>query len=401
VPVWHAATRKWAKDGRLVVLGVTQEQHPERCRLFAQWKGFDWPILHDPINVLESSAVPLVVAIDEHGIVRSVRPRPDTFEKEFLDRSFADDPSAKPEPARYGSTHPPAFDKLAAAAKDADTAAEWRALGDALVLWGGDKKLDDAIAAYSAAVKRDPKGGAAHFRLGVALRKRWEAAAGKPDDFRRAVEEWGTALDLDLNQYIWRRRIQQYGSRLDKPYPFYDWVGEAESAIRARGETPVALPVRPDGAEIAKPSKTFDAARASPRNPGPQGKVARDKGSVGCEAVAVPAAVTPGESARVHLTFRLAPKATDHWNNESYPLRVWVDAPEGVAVSARLVEAERPKSATSAEARTVGFEVQLPKDAKGVVRVPVFALYHLCDDDGGQCRFLRLDATVELRVKRK
>ena len=76
MPVWHDATRQLVKDGRLVILGVTQEQHPERCRLFAQWKQFDWPILHDPINVLESAAVPIVVAIDEHGIVRSTRPRP-------------------------------------------------------------------------------------------------------------------------------------------------------------------------------------------------------------------------------------------------------------------------------------------------------------------------------------
>ncbi len=52
------------------MLGVTQEQHADRCRLFAQWKQFGWPILHDPINLLEAPAVPIVVAIDEHGIVR-------------------------------------------------------------------------------------------------------------------------------------------------------------------------------------------------------------------------------------------------------------------------------------------------------------------------------------------
>ena len=76
VPVWHEATREWVKQGRLVLLGVTQEQHADRCRLFAQWKRFDWPILHDPINLLEAPAVPIVVAIDEHGIVRAIRPRP-------------------------------------------------------------------------------------------------------------------------------------------------------------------------------------------------------------------------------------------------------------------------------------------------------------------------------------
>ena len=65
VPVWHEGTAGWVKEGKLVVLGVTQEQHADRCRLLAQWKGFDWPILHDPINVLESLAVPILVAIEK------------------------------------------------------------------------------------------------------------------------------------------------------------------------------------------------------------------------------------------------------------------------------------------------------------------------------------------------
>ena len=89
--------------GALVLLGVTQEQHADRCRLFAQWKRFDWPILHDPINVLEAPAVPIVVAIDEHGIVRAIRPRPETFAAEFLDKTFADDAP----PGAPRSTGPP------------------------------------------------------------------------------------------------------------------------------------------------------------------------------------------------------------------------------------------------------------------------------------------------------
>ena len=70
--------------GKLVVVGITQEQHSDRCRLFAQWKGIDWPILWDPINLTGSSAVPIVTAIDEYGIVRSLRPKPETIEAEFL-----------------------------------------------------------------------------------------------------------------------------------------------------------------------------------------------------------------------------------------------------------------------------------------------------------------------------
>jgi hypothetical protein len=398
VPVWHDKTKGWVRDGKLVLLGVTQEQHPERCRLFAQWKGFDWPILHDPINVLGSSAVPVVVAIDEHGIVRSVRPRPETLEKEFVDKTFADDPAAKPNPTRYGPTYPPAYDRLAAMAKQTDTAAGWRALGDALALWGGEKKLNDAVAAYSTAVKRDAKDGPAFFRLGVCLRRRSETAARERDDFRSAVGMWETALDLDPNQYIWRRRIQQYGPRLGKPYPFYDWVGEAEAAIRERGERPIGLPVRPDGAEIAAPAKTFPAEEVAPKNPDPKGRVSRDKASVVAEVVTVPARVKPGESARVHVTLRLKPGTKTHWNNETDALQLWVDPPDGWAVSERPVRADRPKVAVSDEERRVGFEVKVPAGATGDVTIPAYALYHLCDDAGGQCRFVRLDVTVVVTV---
>ena len=76
------------------------------------------------------------------------------------------------------------------------------------------------------------------------------------------------------------------------------------------------------------------------------------------------------------------------------------DAPDiGAMVPERLVEADKSKRAASSEDRTIGFEVQIPKDASGTIRVPVFALYHVCNDAGGQCRFLRLDATVEVKVK--
>lgn len=398
MPVWHDLTKQWVKDGQLVLLGVTQEQHPERCRLFAQWKQFGWPILHDPINVLESNVVPIILALDEHGIVRSTRPNLKSFEVDFLNKSFADDVAAN-KPESPTPSYPPKFEDLKAASEKVKSAAAWRRYGDALALWGDEKQLPAAVTAYREAVKLDPNDGAAWFRLGVCLRRRFETMAREADDFQGAVEAWGTALDLDPNQYIWRRRIQQYGPRLDKPYPFYDWVAESEAAIRKRGETPVVLPVRPDGAEVAQPTKSFAVQKEVPQNPDPKGRINRDRGSVVCEIVVVPATVVPGQSVRVHLTFRLSPKSADHWNNEAEPLRVWVDSPDGIAISARPVEADKPKMATSGEDRTVGFEIQIPTGASGTIRVPAYALYHLCDDQGGECRFLRLDVNLELKVK--
>src|SRR5262249_27931727 len=216
-------------------------------------------------------------------------------------------------------------------------------------LWGGQTRLAAAIGAYREAVRLEPRDGAAWFRLGVCLRRRSETPDRQPDDFRSAVEAWGTAVGMNPNQYIWRRRIQQYGPRLDKPYSFYDWVAQAEAAIRDRGDLPVALPVRPEGAELAEPIRSFAVEKGRPRDPDPQGKIARDRGSVVAEVVAIPASVRPGQSARVHLTFRLSKNSEDHWNNEAGPLRVWTDPPDGFAVSERLVEAEMPESASSSE----------------------------------------------------
>ena len=100
----------------------------------------------------------------------------------------------------------------------------WRAYASALGLWGEGSEIDQAIVAYPRAVQIEPEDGPTHFHLGVTYRKRYDSDHRQLEDFRKAVEHWDQALDIDPNQYIWRRRIQQYGPRLDKPYSFYDWV---------------------------------------------------------------------------------------------------------------------------------------------------------------------------------
>src|SRR5262249_9321156 len=160
---------------------------------------------------------------------------------------------------------------------------------------------------------------------GVCYRRRCETTLRRQGDFQAAVDRWGRALDLDPNQYIWRRRIQQYGPRLDKPYAFYDWVETAEKDLRARGEKPVPLAVRPGGAEIAQPVKAL-AAPAEARAPDPDGKVHRDKdGLIRAEVTVAPARVRPGQAVRVHVVLRPDAKKLAHWNNEAEPLRLWVD----------------------------------------------------------------------------
>lgn len=404
VPVWHNGTAQWVKEGKLAILGVTQEQHADRCRLFAQWQGFDWPILQDPINVLEALAVPILVAIDEHGIVRSTRPALAGFKADFLDKKFADD--APPEtprrttPAIKEGSREPDWDALRALTKKNNTAVDWRNLGDALVLWGGDKSLEEAMVCYARAVEIEPKNGLAWFRLGVCHRRRYESARAQSTDFQEAINHWGKALDLDPNQYIWRRRIQQYGPRLDQPYSFYDWATKAEKEIRARGAEPILLTVRPAGAEIAYPVKALPGA-ATARAPDPDGKILRDvAGLVRAEVTVVPGQIRPGKSARVHIVLRPDPKWKAHWNNEAEPLRLWVEAPKGWRVSERLLTVAAPKKPVTDEPRILTFELVAPADAGGKENLALYALYHVCNDADGQCQFLRLDIPVAVVVRR-
>lgn len=396
MPVWHNAVRKFVEDGKLVILGVTQEQHPDRCRLFAQWKQFDWPILHDPINVLGSSAVPVIMAIDEHGIVRDWKPKPATIEAAFVDGVFEDVKTVAANPVRLGPAYPPRFADLRSTAEHSQSADQWRALGDAVFLWGGQECLDEAVRAYATATRQDLQDSRSFFRLGVALRQRYETPLRRADDFQAAIHNWGTALELAPHEYIWRRRIQQYGPRLEKPYPFYDWVPDAEAVIRTRGETPVPLRVRPIGAEIASPAQQFTVAESAV-DPDPLGRVVRiDPSAVTAEVTLVPEAIAPGMTVRVHVVLRLhgAQNSEVQWNNEAEPLRLWLDVPDGWDVSERLLHAAVPKMPASTEPRSLEFEVRVPASASNAGTLRAYALFHVCEKSDGICRFVRLDIPI-------
>jgi tetratricopeptide (TPR) repeat protein len=403
VPVWHEGTAKWVKEGKLMLLGITQEQHPDRCRLLAQWQGFDWPILHDPINILGSSAVPIFVAIDEQGIVRDTKPRLETIETDFITKSFA--PQARDDrPRRQTPELPPGqvgpdVEALRRRAEKEGRSSPWRDLGDALALWGGEKRVNAAIDAYTRAAQLDPKDAPTLFRLGVCYRRRYETRQRQAGDFQAAIDHWSRALDLDPNQYIWRRRIQQYGPRLDKPYAFYDWVNEAEKEIVARGERPIPLKVRPAGVEMAHPVRTFPANAPEARSPDPEGKVRRDQqGLIRAEVIVVPPRVRPGHAVRIHVVLRPDVEQKAHWNNEAEPLRLWIDPPEGWQVVEQSLLYPGGKKAVTDEERALDFEVKAPARIEGTIRLNAYGLYHVCDETGGECRFLRLDIPIDLRI---
>ena len=291
-------------------------------------------------------------------------------------------------------------DALLRKAEASNTAVAWRAAGDALTVWGGSSRVDRAIDAYGRAVRLDPSDKNALFRLGVAYRMRHESAGRRPGDFQAAVDAWVRARELDPNQYIWRRRIEQYGPRLTKPYAFYDWVAEAKADIKRRGEVPVPLAVEPYGSELAGPVRDV-VGEAAPDEPDPKGRIHRDEERlIEAEVAVVPARVRPGQAARVHVTFRPSAAHKARWNNESTPLRVWVAGAEGWTIATRLLEAPQGDQPESDEVRRVDFEVKAPPTAAGRTRLAAYALYNTCEQAGGRCLFLRQDLTIELDVAR-
>jgi hypothetical protein len=400
VPVWHERTRAAVEAGKLALVGITQEQHRDRCALFAQWQGLDWPILWDPVNRTEAPVVPVAIAVDEHGIVRSVDLTLERLD-EFLAASHEDDAPAS-EPAELGireSNRGP--DELEpGTVLDADAATSrllWSARPDAGVLGPADfAACIDALDRARAAEHSPPS---AAFRLGVALRLRHDSPAAQPQDFQASLDRWGEALRADPTQYIWRRRIQQWGPRLDKPYPFYGWIEEATREVRARGETPVVVRVPLTSSELAG-REPIDEVGAEREHPDPRREVPRDRDGLVTIGVAVAPHTESGEDpasgrgAQVHLALRPSAAHDVHWSNDAGPCEVWVD-------DATSWELERPDVSlpvpadqeTSSEVRRVDFTVTVPREGATLSGT---AFYYVCEGSSGACRFLAQDFTVAL-----
>ena len=371
MPVWHAGLEPLEKAGKINVIAIVQDQHPDRARLFMQWKEIGWPLLADSLDLLNLETVPLTVAVDEYGIVRlSELPMSavKTIEQTFVNQTYPK--PASPPPADRG-----AFEKF--------------------------HGLTEAIDAYSLDVKRRPDDGPAQFRLGSAYRARYDSPERRPADFEDAERHWARALDIDPNRYIWRRRVQQYGPRMAEPYAFFDWIRDARKDIAARGETPIPLAVEPGDSEFATPDPRAVAAKKPATEPDPRGRIRRDRGEfVDVETTTVPAAPAPGDTVRVHVTFRPNQRTKAHWNNSADPLVYWMHPPAGAALDPAVVVVPNAETEVSQETRTAEFDAKLPATARGRVSIPGYALYYVCEDVNGVCMYRRHDIVVTMAVGR-
>lgn len=376
MPVWYETVKQWVEDEALVFIGITQEQHPERCELYRQWKGFDFPILWDPFNLTQSKVVPRFIAIDEYGVVRSTRLNPRNFEEKFLAVEF----------------DPPTEDMSQADPVCSFTDLHGEPSPISSLSQGGG--FQESVSALAALMKAEPKNARAAFHAGVAYRLRHDSAQAEPGDFQSAIDAWGAALKLDPNQYIWRRRIQQYGPRMDKPYPFYTWTKQAQADLLARGETPVPLVAELTRAELAEPRGAKPKADQELVDPDPDGEINSDRlGLVSIESAV--AFDTSGKKsvASVHLMLGTNAKRDVHWNHEAGPsVQIWVDAPTPRLLSAAL----RTDTASSVGVQQFGFEIELLAGEDSMV-LPAYALYYVCEGESGTCLYLRQEFEIELR----
>ena len=352
MPGWHEKTKQLAADGKLSVAGIVQEQHPDRAALFMQWKQMDWPVLSDPFNDLGVAAVPITLLIDQHGIIRYRNPKAKDLQ-DFLAAGYPND--TKKDPINL---------------------------------------LPKSLQELEKLVVKDPGNARAHFRLGVAYRMRFDSDQRKAEDFAKAMSHWQKALALNPNQYIWRRRIQQYGPRLDKPYSFYDWVEVARRELIKRGEKPHPLVAEPSGAEFAIPArkgKGEDIVLA--KHPDPQNQISPDRGGlVESEVVVVPSTNAKASAVRVHVTFRPAPQTS--WTNDAGNMSFHL-APDSQVEIRDLKIPALPKIGSTSEPRVIEFELH-PKPGKEFPkRVSGSAFYFVCTENDKTCRFLRHDLTIK------
>ena len=350
----------------------------------------------DSLNLLGVTGVPITLLIDEYGIIRAIRPNDEDL-SQFLSQDFGSRESVTFR--SVATDEATLLDELetSAAGGNAD---EVRAYADALFLWRHPDGVSQAIDYYRKALELDPVSGRTHFRLGVALRRRYDSESRQQGDFLQAVKHWESALDTDPNQYIWRRRIQQYGPRLDKPYSFYDWVLTAREEIAVRGENPIALSVEPGGAEFARPDADSRGVGTDVKEPDPGTRIRRDiEGMIQVETIPVPN-TSGGESCfRAHMIFYPALEKKVHWNNEADDMEIWVSPPEGWSVDKQYLVFQVPSAAVSDEVRRIEFELRGPVGFSGRESIPSYALYYVCEDEDGICLYRRQDILMEVEKK--
>ena len=350
-------------EGKLQVFGIAPEQYGDRMALFLQWKDLDFPVLMDPLNVLNVKAVPITLLVDESGVIRYRNPKPKDL-KTFLSKDY-------PETSRDSVPSLPFANEQALNALQSQDS----------------KEIAEALKAVKLL---DKSGKKPEFTFQAGVLARWlYDHGGSSDDFQIAVNLWSQALDERPGQYIWRRRIQQYGPRLDKPYPFYNWVEEARKDLQASGKTPHPLQVEPSGSEVASPRRKNEQTQESRKFPDPNGRLSNEKSLLAITATTIPH-TDDRKKGRIHL--RLTPSDKGHWSSDAQEVELWYRPKKGEAIFlTNEVSPLKTGQDTSDEARVLEGDFSLPDITEG----DLVLFYSLCESENAVCRFLKSEWQLE------
>lgn len=380
MPVWHERTKKLRAAGKVTVIGVAQEQHADRCLLFARWKGIDFPILWDPFNMTGTKVVPRVTLIDEHGIVRATRASIASFEEDFVGETFPK--PDKPVP-RVPKGKPGTLVDVTLAEKGSPAYAYFDALS--AFLWPAGRDGEQAKLAVAAYAEANPEDAAAQWRLGVVYRMRHDSFERTLGDFQHAVDQWRTGVELDPSHYIYRRRVEQYGPLLTKPYPFYPWIPEARKALGAKAPSLVA---EPTGTEMAG-RRVLDPDAAGLPEPDTEKADRSIADGLRLEATVVYMATREGRlAARIHLHLIPAGNRVLLWDAAA-PIHVHIEPPKGPYTLESNTHVTRVRGTDPAEEiATLDFEAQFQPGKAEAIEFDGYVLYRARTAPGAPSRLL-------------
>ncbi len=334
----------------------------------------NFPILVDSLNRTGVSAVPLLWAIDESGVIRKTRPDIKWFRETFVKTDYAvtgaDDFTAKEESAPSSN------------------------VGHFL-----RRDWNSAISGWAADLKNDSTNAATWFRWACASRARYDYGGGDAQDFQNAVTAGPKSLELAPNNYIFRRRVQQYGPNMEKPYPFYNWIERARKEIRMRGEEPLPLVAEPRGAELAMPARSFVSETNAIKEPDSKNQVTQDRSLVHANIVVSPNPPVAGKSVRVSLLLTPDEEQDVHWTNDAGTVTLVVDDSD-IRVSQPIQRwTAIPDAGTSEEVRQFDFEVLLPASTT-VAELDAYVVYYVCSGADGACVYRRQDVKIMISAEK-
>lgn len=243
---WNKKASQWADRDDVAVIGVAQEQHADRARLLCQWRRVTIPVLHDALNQSGETAAARVYCLDGQAFVRAIDPDAKSLAA-FLKKSYR----KKSKGIRELMTRAPELKVVQRQAGESRNAAEWRTYGDALFHHGETAVLHEAIRTYQTGIQFEPLDAWSHFRLGVALRTRFDGGERQEGDLEAAVAAWKEAARLMPGNEIFALRAAQFDATAARAESLYGWVAEARKAVAKRGDTPVTLKAEPTDVETS------------------------------------------------------------------------------------------------------------------------------------------------------